>query len=202
MLRIGITGGIGSGKTTVCKLFETLGIPVYYADDRAKWLMQHLPILVEEISEKFGAAAYDDSGNLDRTYLAEIVFKDNNKLKELEAIVHPRVFEDGLNWYNEHQDAPYTLRENALLFETGSYKMMDKTITVYAPKELRIARVISRDKTTKEAVEARMDKQMAEEEKLKIADYIVHNDQKHSLIKQVYKLHHTLLTIPPKNGKE
>jgi len=188
MLKIGITGGIGSGKSTVCRIFEVLGIPVYYADDRAKWLMNHLPELKAEIISSFGKETYNDKG-LNRPYLAKIVFNDKTRLKQLEAIVHPKVFLDGQRWYEEHEKAPYTLRENAVMFETGSYKKMDKTITVFAPKEIRIQRVMSRDNTTKEEIEARMNKQMPEEEKLKLADFVIINDNQTSLIKQVYRLH-------------
>lgn len=195
MLRIGITGGIGSGKTTICKLFETLGINVYYADDRAKWLMQHDPPLKTAITEEFGEAIYSDDGTLNRKLLASIVFKDRDRLKKLEALVHPKVFEDGVNWWQEHADAPYTLRENALLFETGSYKMMDKTITVFAPEELRIKRVMNRDKVNREAVEDRISKQMDDAEKMKLADFIIYNDEEKPLIKQVYNLHEKLVNL-------
>lgn len=201
MLRVGITGGIGSGKTTICKLFETLDIPVYYADDRAKWLMQHDDSLKSSIINEFGENVYGEDGKLDRKLLAGIVFNDKKQLKVLESFVHPKVFEDGVNWLQEHQDYPYTLRENAVLFETGSHKLMDKTITVFASKELRISRVIKRDNVTRAAVEARMDKQMDESEKLKLADYVIYNEGEESLIKQVYELHNTLLKLS-KNVKE
>lgn len=131
---------------------------------------------------------YNEKG-LNRPYLAKIVFNDKQRLKELEALVHPQVFKDGAAWYEEHKNAAYTLRENALLFETGSYKMMDKSVTVFAPKAIRIERVMARDNTTKEAIEARMDKQLSEEEKLKMADFVITNDNQSSLIKQVYRLH-------------
>ncbi len=194
MLKIGITGGIGSGKTTVCRMFEVLGIPVYYADDRAKWLMNNLPELQAAIKDTFGAEAYNEQG-LNRAHLAKIVFNDKKRLKELEALVHPQVFKDGAAWYEQHQKAPYTLRENALMFETGSYKAMDKTVTVFAPRDLRIQRVMARDNTTKEAIEARIDKQMPEDEKLKLADFVVNNDNQSSLIKQVYNLHEIFLSL-------
>jgi len=194
MLKIGITGGIGSGKSTVCRIFEVLGIPVYYADDRAKWLMNHLPVLKTEIIKAFGEDAYNENG-LNRPYLAKIVFNNKERLKELEAIVHPQVFKDGTKWYEQHKNAPYTLRENAVMFETGSYKMMDKTITVFAPKDIRLERVMARDNSTVEAIEARMDKQMPEEEKLKLADFVVKNDNQSSLVQQVYRLHEIFLSL-------
>jgi len=198
MLKIGITGGIGSGKSTICRIFEVMGIPVYYADDRAKWLMNHLPELKAEIIKEFGEETYNEKG-LDRAYLAKIVFKNKERLKALEALVHPQVFKDGERWYKEHSNSPYTLRENALMFETGSYKQMDKTITVFAPVDIRIQRVMARDNTTKEAIEARMSKQMPEDEKLKLADFVIKNDNKTSLIRQVYRLHEIFQSMNQNN---
>lgn len=195
MLKIGITGGIGSGKTTVCKIFESLGIPVYFADDRAKALMVEDQKLVRQIKKLLGNEAYSSDGSLHREFIARIVFKDPKKLKQLNALVHPAVGKDGLQWQATQLEVPYTLKEAALLIESGSYKFLDYLITVWAPRELRIKRVMKRDDTTREAIEARMSKQMSEFEKLDLADFVIINDGKHSLIKQVIRLHRRLCKV-------
>lgn len=194
-LKIGITGGIGSGKTTVCKIFETLGIPIYYADDRAKWLMINDSNLIKRIKDLLGEKAYNEDGSLNRAFIANIVFQDKAKLEKLNAIVHPAVFIDGNDWHEAQKNVPYTLKEAALLFEGKGHQFLDKMITVTAPKELRIERVINRDKTTREAILARMDKQLPDEKKVEMADFVVYNDGKESLIDQVLKIHHQVLEL-------
>jgi dephospho-CoA kinase len=195
MHKIGITGGIGSGKTSVCKIFETLGIPVYYADDRAKWLMTNNEDLKQEIIQIFGQEAYLDDGQLNRAHIGSIAFQNADKLKQLNAAVHPAVAKDGADWHYAQQDVPYTLKEAALLYEAGSYKQMDKIIVVTAPEATRIERVIKRDQTTAEAVKARIDKQMPQEEKVQRADFVIHNDGEQSLIHQVLSIHQQLLKL-------
>jgi dephospho-CoA kinase len=189
MLKIGITGGIGSGKTTVCHIFEALGIPVYYADERAKALMTSDLALVAAIQHHFGAESYFQDGALNRAYLSNIVFKDAEKLTLLNSLVHPAVFRDGEAWHAAQKNVPYTLKEAALLIESGSHQAVDKIITVFAPKKLRLQRVLERDKATRAAILARMSKQMPERDKLKLADFIIKNDGKHGLIQQVWKIH-------------
>lgn len=191
-LRIGITGGIGSGKTTVCQIFATLGIPVYYADDRAKWLMGNDPQLIAALKDAFGEKTYTEQGTLDRAYLAELVFNNQEQLDILNSIVHPAVREDGIRWDEQHQDTPYTLREAALLYESGIYQLLDQIITVTAPEALRIQRVMERDGLREEQVKARMDKQWPEEKKVALADFVIHNDGQHSLIRQVFQIHQQL----------
>lgn len=191
-LRIGITGGIGSGKTTVCQIFATLGIPVYYADDRAKWLMGNDPQLIATLKDAFGEKTYTEQGTLDRAYLAELVFNNQEQLDILNSIVHPAVREDGIRWDEQHQDTPYTLREAALLYESGIYQLLDQIITVTAPEALRIQRVMERDGLREEQVKARMDKQWPEEKKVALADFVIHNDGQHSLIRQVFQIHQQL----------
>lgn len=194
MLRIGITGGIGSGKTTVCRIFESLGIPVYYADDRAKELMASDPELKAGIRELFGPEAYHPDGSLNRQHIGSIAFHDPGKLKALNNLVHPAVFRDSERW-NEEQEAhnvPYTLKEAALIFESGSYRLLDKVIMVYAPRELRLERVMQRDGAEREEVEARMAKQMPEEEKMERSDFVIYNDGSRSLLRQVLNLHQQL----------
>ncbi len=195
MLKAGITGGIGSGKTTVCKIFETLGIPVYYADDRAKWLMVNDPELVEGIRKAFGEEAYTAEGALNRAYLAKTAFGDPEKLAKLNSLVHPAVFRDGSEWHHAQTGAPYTLREAALLFESGSYKAIDKMIVVTAPIDLRLQRVMERDNVPEAAVRARMEQQWPEEEKVKRADYLVHNDGEQLLLPQVLDIHRRLCAL-------
>lgn len=192
MLKVGITGGIGSGKTTVCKIFSTLGVPVYYADDRGKELMNTDPEIRRQLITLFGDAAYTEHG-LDRKYIAEKVFSDKGLLQQLNALVHPAVFKDSFDWFQRHQADPYVLYEAAILFETGSYKMMDKMITVVAPLEVRIERTMQRDAVSRDEVLERVDKQLSDEEKIKMSDFIIYNDQKESLIDQVMRIHRQLL---------
>jgi len=197
MLKIGITGGIGSGKSTVCRLFEKLGIPVYFADDRAKWLMNNQEDLKEQLKSNFGSLVYNEEGELDRGYLASIVFNDKAKLEILNGIVHPAVFEDGVKWQAEQEalGTDYTLKEAALLFETGSYLALDKIIVVTAPEDVRIKRVMVRDNITEEEVMARINKQMPQAEKEKMADFIVTNIKWETLNIQVSKIHEELLYL-------
>lgn len=201
MLRIGITGGIGSGKTTVCKIFETLHIPIYYADDRAKWLMVNSPALKNGILQLFGDKAYSSEGVLNRAHIGSIAFSSPAKLQKLNALVHPAVFVDGENWQQEQLalGAPYTLKEAALIYETGSYKTLDKVIVVTAPEDLRIERVMKRDGLTAEEVKDRIARQLPEEEKVEKADFVIQNDGTHSLIKQVLSIHQELLALLEQN---
>ena len=194
MLKVGITGGIGSGKTTVCKIFESLGIPVYYADDRAKWLMRNDPDLRAGIEHLFGPEAYDEQGNLNRQHIAAVAFDDPEKLSALNSLVHPAVFLDADRWNAEQEaaGAPYTIKEAALIFESGSYRFLDKVITVYAPKEVRLRRVMDRDGAKRADIEARMDKQLPEEEKMSRSDFVIFNDGSRPLIKQVLAIHQQL----------
>jgi dephospho-CoA kinase len=191
ILKIGITGGIGSGKTTVCHIFETLGIPIYYADDRAKALMVENAELVKQIKNLFGEAAYLKDGALNRQHIADIVFHNPLKLNELNALVHPAVWLDGETWHAAQTYAPYTMKEAALLFESGGNRFLDKIITVVAPVETRIERVILRGGgTMKRAdVEARIAKQMSDEEKVKLSDFVIQNDGSQALIPQVMAIH-------------
>ena len=195
MLKIGITGGIGSGKTTVCKLFETLGIPVYYADERAKYLMQHEHFLIDQLKKNFGDEVYEN-GRLNRALLAEKVFNNKPKLELLNSIVHPAVYRDTERWVEEQKikKPPYLIKEAALLIETCSYKSLDKLIMVTAPLEQRINRVSARDKISVEDVMARVRNQLPEDEKIKLADFIITNDGDiANLEKQVAEVHQQIL---------
>ena len=186
MLKIGLTGGIGSGKTTVAKLFELLNIPVYYADEASKRLYQTSDELKTSLKKHFGEDIY--SGNeLNRQKLAEIVFSDRARLELLNQLVHPPTIRDAREWI-ARQKAPYIIKEAALLFESGSYQDLDMIIGVYAPPELRIKRVMERDSATREQVLDRMNKQMPEEEKMKRCDFIINNDEVQMVIPQVLEL--------------
>lgn len=194
MLKVGITGGIGSGKSTVSAVFVTLGIPFYNADARAKWLTEHHPDIVREIIALFGNQAYA-FGSYNRKYIASLVFNDTDKLLQLNQIIHPRVEADYKQFCEEHKDTLYTLKEAAILFESGSYKLLDKTIMVLADKELRIRRVCKRDNISREDVLKRMEKQMPDEEKVKLADFVIKNNLQDMIIPQVIELHKQLSAI-------
>ena len=187
MLKVGITGGIGSGKTTVCKIFEMLNIPIYYADDRAKWLMQHDPDLKKNITEMLGKGAYFPDGKLNRGFIGELVFNDKKLLTQLNKLVHPAVFLDGEKWFKNQKDT-YAIKEAALFYETGSYSQMDQMIVVTADREERIRRVMQRDGLERKAVEVRMDKQLPEEEKIEKADFVIYNNNRELLIPKVLEV--------------
>lgn len=195
MLKVGITGNIGSGKTTVSKIFEVLGIPVFYADDAAKNVMVNDPILIDAIKNTFGKVSYFDDGTLNRKHIAAIVFNNDAELDKLNAIVHPATFRAFDNWLLMHQNAPYILKEAALLFESDSYKMCDKTIMVTAPLEMRIKRVMQRDNLPEEEILKREARQFTEETKLQLADYAINNDETELVIPQVLKLHELFLSM-------
>lgn len=195
MLKIGITGNIGGGKTTVSKIFEILGVPVFYADDAAKNVMTGDEVLVHGLKKAFGEAAYFDDGSLNRKHIAGIVFNDEKELVKLNALVHPAVFRAFDSWAAQVKDAPYVMKEAALLFESSSYKMCDKTIMVTAPLELRISRVMQRDGFTREEILAREAKQFTEEKKIALADFVIKNDDSELVIPQVLKLHEQFLAL-------
>ncbi|WP_367865899.1 dephospho-CoA kinase [Pedobacter sp. WC2423] len=196
MIKIGITGGIGSGKTTVCHIFEQLGIPVFYADTVAKEIMVTDPVLREGMMNTFGIESYELSGKLNNKHIAQIVFNNKTELEKLNALVHPAVFRAFESWQQTiPADVPYNLKEAALLFESGSYQMCDHSILVTASKAVKIKRVMERDSVTSEQVEARMDKQLSDEEKKKMADFLITNDESQSVILQVLELHHQFINL-------
>ncbi len=188
-INVGITGGIGSGKSTVCRLFEVLGAPVYYADERAKALMVEDPELVTGLKKLFGPETYTEQGRLRTDYLASKVFGDPQALESLNSLVHPVVFRDSAQWLSERGHFPYTLREAALLYESGAYKLLDEIVVVWAPETLRLKRVNSRDGLSEEAIRERMKRQWPDEKKRDLADHIILNDGEHALIPQVIALH-------------
>ncbi|MCC5939762.1 MAG: dephospho-CoA kinase [Lunatimonas sp.] len=192
-LLVGITGGIGAGKTLVAKIFNLLGVPIYYADDRAKWLMTNHAPLREAIVKAFGRESYQSDGSLNRSYLASKVFAEKHNTELINGLVHPFVGEDFRTW-SHRQDTPYVLKEAALLFETGSYQELDRIITVTAPESLRIFRVLLRDpQRTKEEVKAIIDRQWADDKKKQASAFVIDNSEQKMVIPQVLKIHQQLI---------
>lgn len=187
MLKIGLTGGIGSGKSTVAKVFQTLGIPVYYADDAAKELMNNNEGLKQQIILHFGEDVYENKV-LNRKLLAQKVFNNPTQLHLLNSLVHPATIQAAEDWFVQ-QTAPYCIKEAALIFESGSQQNLDFVIGVYTPTTIRLQRVMQRDKATKEEVQQRMDKQIDETIKMRLCDFVVTNNEQELLIPQVMALH-------------
>jgi len=190
--QVGITGGIGTGKSFVSKIFTTLGVPYYDADKEAKILMSKSEVIKTSLIDLFGAETYFDDGTLNRKWLATKVFNNKEQLALLNSIVHPVVISAAKQWADE-QVAPYSLKEAALLFESLSYKTLDYTILVTAPLELRISRVMKRDGISREEVQKRINNQMPEEEKLKLADFVIVNDEQTALLPQIAKINRIIL---------
>lgn len=197
MLRVGLTGGLGSGKSTIASIFEVLGIPVYYADTAAKKLMNEDPSLKEAIILHFGKNAYLNN-TLNRQYLASMVFDNKQKLELLNSIVHPATIRDAEQWMHQ-QKSLYAIKEAALIFESGSQKELDHIIGVTAPLELRIKRAMARDHITKDQVMARINKQIDQEEKMKMCDSVIVNDEVGMVIPQVLKVHEELVALARKS---
>ena len=189
-LQIGITGGIGSGKSVVCKIFQCLGVPTYDADSRAKYVMTTDTILIQQIQKEFGNLSYNPEGVLNRKYLAEVAFSQPQQLEKLNRLVHPRVGVDYNTWVITHSASPYVIKESALLFESGSASGLDKIISVYAPEAVRIQRVLKRDThRTEQAIKGVIQNQINEEEKRDRADFVILNDDSKLVIPQVLQLH-------------
>ena len=188
---IGLTGGIGSGKTTVCKVFEKLGIPVYYADIQAKLLMTSNSEIKNQLIQRFGEQTYINN-ELNRKYIAEQIFNNKENLNSINSIVHPVVRNHFKEW-TKQQQAPYIINENAILFESGFYKDTNIIISVITPEIIRIKRVVKRDHTTIEAVKSRINNQISDEERVKQSDYIIENNNLKLVLPQVLKIHKDLL---------
>ena len=187
MLKVGITGGIGSGKSVVCQVFHTLGIPVFNADDAARYLMENDSHLINSIQLLLGKDVYA-AGKLDREKISAIIFKNPEKLQQLNLLVHPATINYSRQWMKQ-QKGSYAIKEAAIFFESNSYKEMDVMVCVYAPKELRLQRTMSRGKLTEPQVLAIMDEQMNEEEKMKRCDHVITNDERSAILPQILKLH-------------
>ena len=196
-LKIGITGGIGSGKSTICTIFELLGVPVFYADAAAKKVMHTDEELKTGVIAAFGVKAFSVEGILNRKYIADLVFNDKKALEMLNALVHPAVFRAFDAWLLKYRDRPYVIKEAALLFESESYKMCTHSILVKAPEELKIKRVMERDHITETEVRLRMARQFSDEEKELLANYIILNDEQKLLIPQVLNFHELFISMNP-----
>ena len=191
MRMIGLTGGIGSGKTTVAKIFATLGIPVFNADETARQLMQNSPELKKQLVQQFGADVFQE-GQLNKSYLSNLVFKDSYQLNLLNAIVHPASIQAAWDWAAQ-QNAPYVIKEAALIFESNAAEGLDRVIGVTAPTSLRLHRVMQRDKCSKADVEMRMRNQVSDVIKMKLCDWVIINNDQELLIPQVLKIHEALI---------
>lgn len=192
-IKIGVTGGIGSGKTTACKMFEKLGIPVYYSDDKVRNIMNTNPEVINKVTTLFGPEAYVD-GQLNRVFIGNKAFNDKTILEQLNSIVYPYALEDMDKWFNELKDTPYALYESAILFEMDADTKLDKVITVCTPIGDRIYRTVTRDNLTPDQVLARIDKQLSDDEKIARADYIITNGGKlNTLEEQVNEMHNFLI---------
>ncbi|WP_210462799.1 dephospho-CoA kinase [Rufibacter roseolus] len=196
MLKIGITGGIGSGKSIVCRCFQLLGVPVYDSDTRAKWVMNHDPELREQLIATFGPETFDAQQNLNRPYLSQKVFHNAAELAKLNGLVHPQVRKDFYSWLEQQTRAPYILKEAALMFESNAYTQVDHVLTVSAPLSLRLARTLQRDthRNTTE-VEAIIAKQLSEEERVSRAQFVLYNDDTRLVLPQVVQLHERFLQL-------
>ena len=195
MLKIGLTGNMGSGKTTVSKVFEVLGIPVFYADDAAKKAMTDDAILISQIKSTFGEASYFEDGALNRKHIADIVFNNDEQLAKLNSLVHPATFRAFDEWLKKFKNVPYVLKEAAVLFESDSYKMCDYTVMVRPPLETRIKRVMQRDGLTRAEIESRNAHQFSEDKKTQLANYVINNDDTQLVIPQVLELHRIFLSL-------
>lgn len=188
-LLIGVTGGIGSGKSMVCRLFECLDIPVYYADSRAKWLTNHDPEIRERVTQLLGPDAYDREGRYDTRFVASRVFGNELLLKQLNAIIHPVVLRDTKEWLVANAGLPYVAKEAAIMGKAGQANSVDYVVMVDAPVELRIQRILQRDKRSEAEIRAIIERQISDESRRGISDFIVQNDNDSELIPQVLRLH-------------
>jgi dephospho-CoA kinase len=197
MLRIGLTGGIGSGKSTVAGIFEVLGIPVYYSDQQARRLINQDPNLKQQIISHFGPSSYLQSGTLDRAFISRQVFQNREKLDLLNHLVHPATIEDSNRWM-EAQNSAYALKEAALIFESGAEKYLDYVVGVFAPEALRILRAMARDHVSEKEIQSRIKNQLDENDKMARCDFVILNDEHEAVIPQVLGLHQKLLKLAEK----
>lgn len=192
MLNVGISGGIGSGKSTVCKIFKGLQIPIYNTDSKAKELTNNSKRIRTELMRNFGSDIYQNN-ILNTSLLRKILFNDQHARTRINEIIHPEVWNDQKKWLSQFADEKYVLTESALLFDTGSYTLFNFTINVTAPLDDRIKRLMIRDKTTKEEILQKINAQKQEQTRCELANFIIYNDEKKSLIEQVYTIHNFLI---------
>lgn len=186
---------MGAGKSTICKIFSQIGISIFDADARAKWLMTNDAELKKAIIDSFGWDSYTRKDELNRDYIAKVVFNNEQKLKTLNGIVHPAVKTDYEKWILDRKEEPYSLKEAALLFESESYKSLHRVMVVTCPIETRIERILKRDHVKREDILKRIENQSTDRERMSKADWVIYNDGAHSLINQAMDLHHTILKI-------
>jgi dephospho-CoA kinase len=191
---VGLTGGIGSGKTTVAKAFQALGVPIYIADEEAKKLMNSSKVLKRQLINLFGEKAYVDN-SLNKPFIADIIFNDDSYLQKMNSIVHPKVGVHFKKWVSKQQ-ADYVIKEAAILFENNGYKQCDYIIVVTAPKDLRIERLLKREPTTKEKIEAVMNNQWSDEAKIKLSDFVIDNTTIEHMKAQVLEIHDEIIKSP------
>ena len=192
-MKIGVTGGIGSGKTSVCKVFNVLGIPVFSADREAKIIMDSDEGIIDKVKKITGKDLYS-TGTLDRMRLAGLIFNNKNLLKEINSVVHPVVFEHFKIWA-ESVTAPYAIMEAAILIESKASKLVDRVVTIVAPVEERIERVVRRNNLTREQVLERINNQMTDEEKIRLSDYVIYNSEHEMIIPSILKIHEEILSL-------
>lgn len=193
MIKVGITGGIGSGKTIVCFVFQRLGVPVYDADSRAKYLLTSNKLISDSIKDRFGNDLYTNE-TLDRKKLADIVFNNPDALKDLNSIIHPAVKKDFEQWMKTIK-APYVIKEAAILFESGANKHLDKIITVTAPESLRIQRTMQRDNALEIEIKKRMSFQSSDEYKIQNSDFVIINDNNCLVFPQIIQIHEKIMSF-------
>lgn len=193
MIKVGLTGNIGSGKSLVSQTFEALGVPVFYADSEARKILNTNEI-VHLIRNTFGKDVVQANNEINRKKLASIVFNSTHDLTKLNDLIHPKLGESFINWTHEHQDKPYVIQEAAILFESHFNHLMDQIITVSAPLEIRLKRVIARDNTHKEEVLARMKNQWPDGKKEELSDFVINNDGSEMLLPQILKIHQELIS--------
>lgn len=187
MIKLGVTGGMGSGKTVVCDIFRLLDIPVFDADNEAKKLNDTSPIIREKLSHHFGNDLYNN-GKLDKKKLAEIIFSNEENTRIANSIIHPELAKEYLKWVEKHSHLPFSVIDAAVLLEANFQQFIDKVIVVHAPKHLRVKRSLDRDNASTQQIEARMSKQMPEEEKIRQSDFVIYNDNQHSLLVQTAEI--------------
>ncbi len=192
MKRVGVTGGIGSGKSLVCSLFEHLGVPVYEADTRANELIQHSSDIHRALTGLLGEKVYR-KGKLNKTFLARVLFSDAGMREQINQVVHPVVFKDFLKWSERYKEKPYVIQEAAIIFESGAYRFLDDVINVYAPVKMRIARLLARDSSSTEEIRRRMHVQMTEKNRRRRAGFTIINDGERMILPQVVRIHNELL---------